>query len=460
MAEILIVDDDINLGLALKMTLEQAGHTCRIAETAEAGWAELRRQEPDLALLDVQLPDLSGLELLARVRQHGLKLPAIVMTAFGTVTSAVIAMKQGAEDFIEKPLSVKEVCQLVTRLLKGRELSKQLDTMGTDRPSRPGAPDFIAESPAMKQAISLADRIAELPSRPGIGLTTTLILGETGTGKEVLARYMHHRNCDRKGQFVHVNCTAIPDNLFETELFGHERGVFTDAKSAKQGLFEMADHGTLFLDEVGDLPLLMQAKVLVALESGRFRRIGATGEQTVDTKVIAATNCDLDEKLKAGQLRADLYHRLRMFQIKLPPLRDRGDDLFLLSDFFLARFCQQLQREIPKLSPEAREAMRLYAWPGNVRELAHILLQAVVADDSAMLSADHLGIGKESGGVALKPVSMDFDFSQGALPLESVERRLLQAALNHTNGNITEAARLVGMPRGTFRYRLEKLGLA
>ncbi len=460
MADILIVDDDLNLGLALKMTLEQAGHGCRIAETAEAGWAELLRQEPDLALLDVQLPDLSGLELLARVRQHGLSLPAIVMTAFGTVTSAVTAMKQGAEDFIEKPLSVKEVCQLVARLLKSRVLARTLDTRAADRPAEAGMPDLIAESPAMKQVLSLADRIASLAPRTGIGLTTTLILGETGTGKEMIARYIHGRSPRRSAPFVQVNCTAIPENLFETELFGHERGVFTDAKASRQGLLEAANHGTLFLDEIGDMPLGMQAKLLVAVETGRFRRVGATAEQTVDAQVIAATNSDPEEKLKTGQLRTDLYHRLKTFQIKLPPLGSRGDDVFLLSDYFLNRFCRELQREVPRLSSDAREAMRRYAWPGNVRELAHVLLQAVVSGDKATLSAEDLGIGAASGEQAIRAVSTEFDFSQGALPLESVERRLLQAALNHANGNITEAARLVGMPRGTFRYRLEKLGLA
>lgn len=459
MADILIVDDDINLGLALKMTLEQAGHGCRIAETAEGGWAELLRCEPDLALLDVQLPDLSGLELLARVRQHGLKIPAIVMTAFGTVTSAVTAMKQGAEDFIEKPLSVNEVCQLVARLLKSRDLARTLDTRVADRSVEAGMPELIAESPAMKEVLALAERIAALPPRMGIGLTTTLILGETGTGKEMIARYIHRRGSRCKAPFVQVNCTAIPENLFETELFGHERGVFTDAKASRQGLFEAANHGTLFLDEIGDMPLAMQAKLLVAIETGRFRRVGAIAEQAVDVQVIAATNSDPQEKLKTGELRADLYHRLKTFQIKLPPLASRGDDIFQLSDYFLKQFCRELQREVPKLSPDAREAMRRYPWPGNVRELAHVLLQAVVTEDKAPLSADELGIGVGSGGREPRPVSADFDFSQGALPLESVERRLLQAALNHANGNITEAARLVGMPRGTFRYRLEKLGL-
>lgn len=460
MADILIVDDDINLGLALKMTLEQAGHGCRIAETAEAGWAELLRREPDLALLDVQLPDLSGLDLLARVRQHGLKLPAIVMTAFGTVTSAVTAMKQGAEDFIEKPLSVKEVCQLVARLLKGRDLAKTLDTRTADQPAEAGMPDLIAESPAMKGVLALADRIAALPPRMGMGLTTILILGETGTGKELMARYIHSRSSRRSAPFVQVNCTAIPENLFETELFGHERGAFTDAKAGRQGLLEAANHGTLFLDEIGDMPLAMQAKVLVAIETGRFRRVGAIAEQTVDAQVIAATNSDLEERLKTGRLRRDLYHRLKTFQIKLPRLADRGDDVFLLSDCFLKRFCRELQRDVPRLSSDAREAMRRYAWPGNVRELAHVLLQGLVIGDKAMLSAEDLGLGTTSDGQAPRAISTDFDFSQGALPLESVERRLLQAALNHANGNITEAARLVGMPRGTFRYRLEKLGLA
>jgi len=458
MADILIVDDDANLRVALEMSLKQGGHTCRLAATASDGWKELERRPPDLVLLDLQLPDMSGIELLARIRDERTDTPVIIMTAFGTVTSAVSAMKQGAADFIEKPLSVKEMGHLVMRLLKSRELAEQIDNRaGGERTEFP----LIAASPAMQQIVALGNKIARLPTRPGIGLVATLISGETGTGKELVARYIHRQGSNPNGPFIHVNCTAIPENLFEMEHFGHERGVFTDAKTAKQGLLEAADGGTLFLDEIGDIPQHMQAKLLVAIETGRFRRVGATTEQTIDTRILAATNTDLEQRAGTGQFRMDLYHRLKMFQIKLPPLRERPEDLWALSDHFLNQFSQQLQRPVPGLAPDAREAMARHPWPGNVRELAHVILQALVTGDDDVLLPSHLGLGPVAvEAPRASPASaIEMDFSAGSLSLAEVERRLLEAALAHTGGNITEAARLVGMPRGTLRYRLEKLGL-
>jgi two-component system response regulator AtoC len=462
MADILIVDDDANLGIALEMSLKQAGHDCRLAGTASAGWNELQARQPDLALLDLQLPDSTGMDLLARIQDQKLDVPVIIMTAFGTVTTAVSAMKQGAADFIEKPLSVKDMCRLVMRLLKSREIARRIDTRQPLEPSANVGPEFIAASPAMKHVIGLAAKIAALPARSGIGLTTTLMLGETGTGKEMVARYIHSCTSNPDGPFVHVNCTAIPETLFEMEHFGHERGVFTDAKSAKQGLLETAHGGTLFLDEIGDMPQHMQGKLLVAIETGRFRRVGATAEQTMNARIIAATNCDLEARSEAGQFRADLYHRLKMFQIKLPPLRERPEDISALTDHFLLHFSRQLQRAVPELAPDARDALHKHPWPGNVRELAHVLLQTLVIGDEQVLTASHLGLEPGRASAALAPVgsAVEFDFSSGSVCLAQVEKRLLQAALAHANGNISEAAKLVGMPRGTFRYRVEKLGLA
>ena len=460
MADILIVDDDANLGLALEMSLTQGGHTCRLANTTAAGWAELRRQPPDLALLDVQLPDGSGIELLARIQEEKLDVQVIVMTAFGTVTTAVSAMKQGAADFIEKPLSVKEMCRLVMRLLKSRELARRMDARQPGAPGDVFAPELIAASPALKQVVGLAERIARVPARSGIGLTATLIRGETGTGKELIARHIHRQGLTPDGPFVHVNCTAIPENLFETEHFGHERGVFTDAKASKQGLLEAADHGTLFLDEIGDLPLAVQGKLLVAIEPGRFRRVGATAEQRFDARIIAATNCDLEAKAAAGGFRSDLYHRLNMFQITVPPLRERPEDVAALSEYFLDQFCGQLQRPRPGLSPQAVAALRGHPWPGNVRELAHVLLQALVTSEDQMLTPANLGLAQaRAAAIPAGSNAIELDFSGGSVCLAEVEKRLLSAALAHAGGNISEAAKLVGVPRGTLRYRLEKLGL-
>jgi DNA-binding NtrC family response regulator len=370
-------------------------------------------------------------------------------------------MKQGAADFIEKPLSVKEMCRLVMRLLKSRELAERIDSRPSGTLAGGQELRLIAASPAMTQIMTMAEKIARLPTRSGIGLTATLISGETGTGKEMVARHIHRCGPNPNGPFIHVNCTAIPENLFEMEHFGHERGVFTDAKAEKQGLLQAANGGTLLLDEIGDMPLQMQGKLLVAIETGRFRRVGATTEQTVDARILAATNSDLEQKAQAGQFRMDLYHRLKMFQLKLPPLRERIDDLWALSEYFLTQFSLQLQRPVPNLAPETRETMRCYSWPGNVRELAHVLLQALVTGDEDEILPPQLGLS--NAPVAILPTStadtIELDFSAGSLSLAEVERRLLQAALSHAGNNITEAARLLGMPRGTLRYRLEKLGL-
>ncbi len=456
MADILVIDDDANLGLALQMTLRQEGHGCRFVESAEAGWTELQTRLPDLALLDLQLPDLDGLDLLARMRERGLDIPVVVMTAFGTVTTAVTAMKRGAADFIEKPLSVREVCQLVVRLLKSRALARQLT--GDTRPADPGGEELalIAECPPMRTVLALANQIAALPTQSGMGLVATLIVGETGTGKEMIARYIHRHSRYSAGPFVQINCTAIPESLFEMEHFGHERGVFTDAKASKQGLLETARGGTLFLDEIGDIPLAMQAKLLVAIETGRFRRVGAITEQQVDMRVVAASNSDLQRKVDAGRFRADLYHRLRMFQIDLPPLRSRGQDILLLADYFRERFARQLDRPAPRLSAEAREALLKYAWPGNVRELGHVLLRVLATCEDDEISSQALGLRSQAADQA----EWQVDLSTGPLTLAAVEEKLLRAALARADGNITEAAKLLGMPRGSLRYRLEKLGLA
>ena len=455
MADILVIDDDANLRMALEMTLKQESHTCRLAENVEAGWAQFQAQTPDLALVDMQLPDGDGLELLERLRGSGFDQPIIVMTAFGTVTSAVTAMKHGAVDFIEKPLSVKEMCRLIVQMLKGRELSRQIESTNGSA----GESALIGKSAGVMRALSLAEKVARLETQPGVGLVTTLVRGGTGTATHLLARNIHQHMRIPDGPYIHVNCTAIPENLLEMELFGHERGVFTDAKASKTGLLEVANGGTLFLDEIGDMPAGLQSKLLVAIETGRFRRVGATQETQVDLRVVAATHCDLDERIKAGAFRTDLYHRLKMFEIELPPLRSRGDDLLLLADHFLRKFSANLDKPCPTLTVEAKTQLKRYPWPGNVRELAHVLLRVVTMTDETSIGPDHLHIDVDADVMAESTADLSFDFAGGPLTLAAVEKRLLQAAMDHADGNISEAARLLAMPRGTLRYRLEKLGL-
>jgi len=460
MADILIIDDEENLSYSLQLALKRAGHRCRVAETLEAGRAEYSRRLPDLILLDMQLPDGNGIDLMARMHREGYDVPVIMITAFGTVSSAVAAMKQGAVDFIQKPLSMEEVCLAVERCLEHRQIRNRLDAYQEAQRRESGEMRIVGESPGMKSVLAMAEKVARVSGGTHGGLVTILMLGETGTGKEVIARYIHHRSDRPDRPFVQVNCTAIPESLFETELFGHEKGSFTDAKGTKKGLLEMAQEGTLFLDEIGDMPLTTQAKLLVALESGRFRRIGGTAERSVDVRVIAATNSDLERKVQEGLFRADLYYRLKVFTIELPPLRDRGEDLFLLADYFLERFCRKFHKPVPKLPPETRRVMAEYPWPGNVRELANVLQRAVLVAESDTLDPSLLGLGgtAASRSAASSP-HVTFDFSGEDCTLAAVEKRLIQAALDHTRGNVSEAARLLGLTRGGLRHRMGKLGL-
>ncbi len=462
MADILIVDDEENLSYSLQLSLKRAGHHCRVVDTIQSAISSVSRQAPDLVLLDMQLPDGSGMDLLGRFREDGQDVPVIVITAFGTVAGAVAAMKQGAVDYIQKPLSMEEVSLAVDRCLEHRRIRNRLDAFQEAQRRQSGEMAIVGECPQIKAVLSLAQKIASVPSDPSGGLVTTLVLGETGTGKEIVTRYIHHHGLRPDRPFVQVNCTAIPETLFEAELFGYEKGSFTDAKSTKKGLIEMAQEGTLFLDEIGDMPLATQAKLLVAIESGRFRRIGATSERMADVRVVAATNSDLQRKVDQGAFRADLYYRLKVFTIDLPPLRERGEDLTLLTDSFLDQFCRKLHKRVPSVAPQTRELIRRYPWPGNVRELANVLQRAVLVNDSSVLDPGMLGIGVGEPAAVSSPGKADlsFDFRSDDCTLEAVERRLIQAALRHTDGNVSETARILGLTRGGLRHRMDKLGLS
>jgi len=459
MANILVVDDEENLSYSLQLALKRHGHNCRVAESVKAAIAECSARLPDLILLDMQLPDGSGMDVMAGMHEDRQDIPVIVITAFGTVASAVEAMKQGAVDFIQKPLSMEEVCLAVERCLEHRQIRNRLVAYQDAQRRESDELRIVGECPEMREVLSIAKKIAAVPSDPAGGLVATLLLGGTGTGKEVIARYIHHHCLRPDRPFVQVNCTAIPDNLFEAELFGHEKGSFTDAKSTKKGLFETAEEGTLFLDEIGDMPLATQAKLLVAIESGRFRRLGATAERVAHVRVMAATNSDLQHKVEQQMFRADLFYRLQVFSVNLPPLRVRGDDLFLLTNYFLQRFCQKLHKPIPRVPAETREIMKRYAWPGNVRELANVLQRAILVNDSDVLTPAVMGIGGGPAQVQTAPANVQFDFDREDCTLAAVEKRLFQAALKHTGGNVSETARLLGLTRGGLRHRMEKLGL-
>ncbi|NOX58008.1 MAG: sigma-54-dependent Fis family transcriptional regulator [Planctomycetes bacterium] len=459
MADILVIDDEENLGISMQLALKRAGHTCRVENVGERGLASARSKLPDLIFVDVNLPDTNGLELLGKLRAEGIDTPVIVITGFGTIASAVAAMQQGAVDYIQKPLSMDEVVLSVERCLENRSIRNQLDAYREAQQRESQNAHVIGDCGAMRELLAIADKIGSLPLDQDGMLPTVLLLGDTGTGKEALARYIHHRGASANRPFVHVNCTAVPESLFESELFGHEAGAFTHAKSAKKGLFEVAEEGTLFLDEIGDMPLATQSKLLVAIESGRFRRLGGTTERVTRSRVMAATNSDLEGKIEKGEFRADLFYRLKVFCLHVPPLRDRGDDIILLADHFLDRFRLKFRKPHLVFSDDAVTALRTYHWPGNVREVSNVIQRTALLADGTTITAEALNLLASPATPTQCGPASPFDFESGDATVESVERRLIQAALAHTQGNISETARVLGLSRGSLRHRLDKLGM-
>ncbi len=496
MARILVVEDEENLRLSIRRALGRAGHTVAEAAGAPDAWRETRGAEFDVVLTDINLGGgETGVDFLRRLREEGFEGVVIVMTAYGTVENAVAAMKEGADDYIQKPVSLEELTLLVTRTLENRRLKRRLRLYERLERTRADESAVIGESRLWKAAVVLAERLASMPlpqadgesSPPRAGLPTILLLGETGAGKGVLARHIHqlaqrsaaaHHAGANGGSsdtpFVHVNCSALPATLVESELFGHEKGAFTDAKSARPGLFEMAEGGTILLDEIGDMPPDLQAKLLLVVEHGAYRRVGGARERAVNARVITATNQDLEKRVEDGRFRRDLYYRLNAFTIRIPALRERGDDILLIAEAMLARFTREYGRQAMRLSPTARIALVRHSWPGNVRELVNVMQRAVMLCDTAEIGPDDMGLSAQAVRKASTaplapaagesadpghPTPLRFDFERGVHTAEEVERALITQALEHARGNVSRAAKLIGMNRSSFRYRLERAGL-
>lgn len=475
MATILLIEDDETLRFTAARAVKKEGHRVDEVASIKAAREAFAANSYDLVITDVHLGQESGIDFVERIRTEGFAGGVIVMTAYATVDDAVRAMKLGADDYLQKPLRLEELLLLVGRLLNQRaesrrlRLYQRLDEVGRTA-QRP-----LGESDNWKRTLTLAERLAKIPvvnraadlgTASGGALPTILILGETGAGKGVIARHIHDAGADPGQPFVHVNCSALPPTLIEGELFGHEKGAFTDAKEAREGLFEMADGGTIFLDEIGDLPLELQAKLLTVLEHGRLRRVGAAKERSVRVRVLAATNQDLDERVKKGTFREDLLFRLNAFTVTIPSLRDRGGDSLLLAKAMLDRLRAEYGREPAVLTREAEMAIRAHRWPGNVRELFNAVQRAAMLSDDDEIRSIDLGLGPgkarplaASTQVPTVPGELVFDFEQGPHTAEEVERVLMVQALRHTHGNVSKAARLIGMQRSSFRYRIERYKL-
>jgi DNA-binding NtrC family response regulator len=455
---VLIIEDEATLAKNLRTYLARAGFDVVVANTAEAGLAELERFKPDVVLMDFHLPGMNGIEALARLRETAPGMPVVMVTGHGTVELAVDAMKAGAYDFLTKPVPLAKLRILLERAMGDERQAQALSYYRRRDAAQGGLEALVGDSPPM---LLLKQRIAQLlqaeQNLRDTDAPAVLITGETGTGKELVARALHYAGPRGEQPFVEINCAAIPAQLLESELFGHERGAFTDARERKLGLVETAAGGTLFLDEIGDLDLGLQAKLLKLLEEKTVRRLGGLRDQRVDVRIVAATHRSLEEQVRAERFRADLYFRLRIVELKVPPLRERGEDVLVLARRFLHDHAARYGRGRVTLSPAAEDLLRRHRWPGNVRELRNLMEQAVLLSTGEVLAAEdlHLSPVPVAGEVAdaLAPAG-------SGMRLEDAERGLLVSALQKTGYNVTQAARLLGITRDTLRYRMEKYGLA
>jgi DNA-binding NtrC family response regulator len=451
---ILVVEDERNLGRSMVKFLTREDHEVTLAEDGEHGWNLVQRIDPQLVILDCRLPRLTGMELFQRIRKLNPEVCVVMMTAYGTIEAAVEAMKLGAFDFLEKPIDMDRLTLIVGRAEEHLRLKQEVTYLRErDRAT------FFWDSSAMAQVIERLDQLAQFNSH--VTLPTVLLVGETGSGKTVVARRLAEQSGRRDKPFVEVNCLTLPPTLIEAELFGYEKGAFTDARGSKIGLFEAADRGTLFLDEIGDLPLTLQGKLLTAIDNKLIRRIGSIRDRRVDVWVIAATNRNLEVAVKEGIFRADLYFRISGLTLRLPALRERGEDIVLLADHFLGYFSKQYGKPKPELTQEAKTALLSYPWPGNIRELSHAMEHAVLLSAQQILGPQDLPMvytAALSDHVAAPTASGDAAHEQWNL--YEVERQLIERALRHTHGNLSQTAKLLGITRDILRYRIEKYGIS
>ncbi len=442
---ILIVEDEEKLQRALELHLRSLGFEVVKADSAESALAEIDRA--DLILTDLRLPGMDGLELLARIRLTNSVSPVILMTAFGTVESAVEAMRKGANDFLTKPFSLDHLTTVVERALEVRALRDENRKLREELGHRYDLNNIIGRSAPMQEVFQMVMRVAAAKS-------TVLIAGESGVGKDLIARAIHYHSPRRERPFVKINCTAIPENLMESELFGYEKGAFTGASASKPGKFEEANTGTVFLDEIGDVTPSVQVKLLRILQERQFERLGSNKTVSIDVRVIAATNQDLRVALEQGTFREDLFYRLNVVPINMPPLRKRKEDIAYLAEYFVRKYGREAGRAMEGISAEALRVLEGHHWPGNVRELENVIERAVVLSHGTLLDAADIRIDD----LHRRPVSSEDQFLPPGMTLEEYERYLIQESLRRADGNKSQAARLLGLTRNAFRYRLSQAG--
>jgi len=461
--KILIVDDEQLIRWALTEALRSWSYASVEASTGAAALAVFDTEQPTAVLLDVNLPDGSGLDVLREIKRRQPDAVVIMITGNVQVSDTIAALRGGAYDFIGKPINLEELQVTIRNGIEAQSLRKEVRSIRRERARKFSFDQIVGDSPGMREMFQLARKVAESE------VSSVLLQGESGTGKDLVVKAIHYSSRRADAPFVAINCAAIPANLIESELFGYEKGAFTDAKARKEGLLEQAEGGTLFLDEIGELELSLQAKLLRVLEEGAFRRVGGLKDIALDVRVIAASNRDLKAESEASRFRLDLYYRLSVIQIDIPPLRERSDDVLRLAEHYIAYFNERLRRRVGGLSPEVADIFRRYSWPGNVRELRNVIERVMILEDGDQITPAYLprGLAPDDRGARSSARSSQevhgelppdsFHLPPDGIVLDDLEMSLVRQAIERSGGNQTRAAELLGVSRDQLRYRLKKL---
>jgi DNA-binding NtrC family response regulator len=452
MASILIVEDETKMQRLLQLSLAGEGYSTQSAPDAESGLKLLRQTKFDLVITDLKLPGMDGLEFLQLVKRTDAQVPVVLMTAFGTVETAVQAMKAGASDYVLKPFSLEEMKLVIRKELNVRRLQEENRDLREALGKRYEFKNIVARSPKMQEVLAVVERVAP-------GNSTVLLGGESGVGKDLIARAIHQHSRRASGLFLKINCAAIPENLLESELFGYEKGAFTGAMTSKPGKFELADKGSIFLDEIGDVPPAIQVKLLRVLQEREFERLGGTKTLRVDVRLIAATNRDLRVALEQGTFREDLYYRLNVVPINIPPLREHKEDIPDLVRVFLDRFGHEAGKQVNTVTPAAMKRLMEFHWPGNVRELENIIERAVALSTGDVIDLEDIRLDMSPARPRSSETESDAPFPPPGVTLEEFEDEIIRESLRRAGGNKSQAARLLGLSRNALRYRLSKIGV-
>jgi DNA-binding NtrC family response regulator len=451
--KILVVDDEHLIRWSLEQNLKKQGYEVVTAGDGEEALRLVREEQPDLVLLDIQMPGISGIEVLERIKEYDEEIVVIMVTAHGGLETAVNAMRLGAYDYVSKPFNLDELAIIIKKSLENTELKQEVARLRTET-KKAIPPNIIGESRQVKQLMEVLHKVAKSEA------STVLVQGESGTGKELVAKWLHYSSHRADKPFIAINCAAVPATLLESELFGHEKGAFTDAKNTKKGLFELADGGTVFLDEIGDMEMGMQAKLLRFLEDRSFRRIGGGRVFTVDVRIISATNKDLQKSIEEKSFRNDLYYRLQVIPIHLTPLRDRKEDIIPLANHFIELYNKDFNKKVQGIAGMAERILADYGWPGNVRELKNVIERAIILGNEDTLMLEHLPleiVAKSSSHQSGPPLAA-FRLPPEGIDIEEVERELIRQALDCTEWNQSKAAKKLSLGIDAFRYRMKKFG--